>query len=301
MIPEFPRFKPIQLEDREVLGKMIWEYQPQASEWTFTNLFIWRSHYGFHWSRYEDWILVLSTADPRGSFFLQPIGPPYRIEAVRKCLQWLREEKGEKKPRIERADAKLAGEIQGAPDLVVEPTRDHFDYLYKSQDLIQLAGRKFHGKRNHISRFLQSHTFSYSPLEEPHLPECLRLGGFWCEIRRCDEDLNLMGEWEAVREALAHFSELKIQGGVLLLEGKVEAFSLGEMLNQETAVIHVEKANPEIPGLYPLINQQFCEKNWSRVAFINREQDLGNPGLRKAKESYFPDLLVEKFRIALVE
>jgi hypothetical protein len=301
MIPEFPRFKPLQLEDHEVIGKVIWEYQPRTSEWTFTNLCIWRSHYGFHWSRYGDWVLVLSTADPRGSFFLQPIGPPSRIEAVRKCLQWLKEERGEKNPRIERADAKLTGEIPGAPDLVVEPTRDHFDYLYKSQDLIQLAGRKYHGKRNHINRFLQSHTFSYSPLEEPHLPECLRLGGFWCEIRRCDEDLNLMGEWEAVREALTHFSELKIQGGVLLLEGKVEAFSLGEMLNQETAVIHVEKANPEIPGLYPLINQQFCEKNWSRVPLINREQDLGNPGLRKAKESYFPDHLVEKFRIRPAE
>lgn len=96
MTPEFPRFKPIQLEDREVLGKMIGEYQPQTSEWTFTNLFIWRSHYGFHWSRYGDWVLVLSTSDPRGPFFLQPLGPPSRIEAVRKSLQWLREEKGEK-------------------------------------------------------------------------------------------------------------------------------------------------------------------------------------------------------------
>jgi uncharacterized protein len=221
MTPEFPRFKAIQLEDREVLGKIIWEYQPRTSEWTFTNLFIWRSHYGFLWSQYRDWVLVLSTAGPHGPFFLQPIGPSSRIEAVRKCLQWLREEKGEKDPRIERADTKLAGEIQGAPDLVVAPTREHFDYVYQSQDLIQLAGRKFHGKRNHINKFLQSHAFSYSPLEEYHLPQCLRLGEFWCEIRRCAEDMNLIGEWEAVREALTHFPRLKIQGGVILLEDSV--------------------------------------------------------------------------------
>jgi len=301
MTPEFPRFRAIQLEDREALGKMLWEYQPRTSEWTFTNLFVWRPHYGFQWSRYRDWVLVLSTAGSQGPFFLQPIGPPSRIEAVRKCLQWLREEKGEKKPRIERADAKLAGEIRGAPDLVVEPTRDHFDYVYKSQDLIQLAGRKFHGKRNHLKKFLQSHSFSYSALEEHHLPECLRLGGFWCELRRCEEDMNLMGERQAVQEALTNFSELKIEGGVILLEDRVEAFSLGEMLNRETAVIHVEKANPEIPGLYPLLNQQFCEKHWSHVSLINREQDLGEPGLRKAKESYFPDHLVEKFRIRPAE
>lgn len=301
MIPEFPQFRAIQLEDREVLGEIIWKYQPQASEWTFTNLFIWRSHYGFQWSLYRDWLLILITAEPRGSFFLPPIGPPPRLEVVRKSLQWLREERGEKNARIERGDSRLVAEIQETPDLVVEPTREQSDYLYRSQDLVQLPGRKYHGKRNHLNKFLKTYAFAYSPLEERHLQESLELGGFWCEVRRCEEDMNLMGEWEAVREALRHFRELRVQGGVLLIQDKVEAFSLGELLNRETAVIHVEKANPEIPGLYPMINQQFCEKNWSRVLWINREQDLGEPGLRKAKESYLPDHLVDKFRIRMVE
>jgi hypothetical protein len=301
MIPEFPQFRPIQLEDREVLGDIIWEYQPQTSEWTFANLFIWRSHYGFQWSLYRDWLLVLGTADRKGPFFLPPIGPPSRLEVVLESLQWLQEEKGEKNSRIERADSRLVDEIQETPALVVEPSREQFDYLYRSQDLIHLAGRRYHGKRNHINKFRQKYAFTYSPLEERHLPECLELGGFWCQVRRCEEDMNLMGEWEAVREALTHFTELRIQGGVLLIRDKVEAFSLAELLNRETAVIHLEKANPEIPGLYPMINQQFCEKSWSRVLWINREQDLGEPGLRQAKESYFPDHLVDKFRIRLVE
>jgi hypothetical protein len=301
IIPQFPQFKPIQLEDREVMGEIIWKYQPQTSEWTFTNLFIWRSHYGFQWSLYRDWLLVLNTADGQGPLFLPPIGPPPRLEVVRKSLQWLGDEKGEKNPRIERADSRLVNEVKEAPDLVVEPTRDQFDYIYRSKDLIHLAGRKYHGKRNHIHKFLQTHAFTYSPLEERHLPECLELGGFWCEVRRCEEDMNLMGEWEAVRQALTHFSELKTQGGVILLGDKVEAFSLGDMLNRETAVIHIEKANPEIPGLYPVINQQFSEKTWSHLFWINREQDLGEPGLRRAKESYFPDHLLDKFRIRLVE
>lgn len=301
MIPEFPQFRPIELEDREVMGEIIWKYQPQTSEWTFTNLFIWRSHYGFQWSLYRDWLLVLNTADRQGPFFLLPIGPPPRLEIVRKSLQWLGDEKGEKNPRIERADSRLVDEVKEAPDLVVEPTRDQFDYIYRSKDLIHLAGRKYHGKRNHINKFLETYAFAYSPLEERHLPECLELGGFWCEIRRCEEDMNLMGEWEAVRQALTHFSELKTQGGVILLGDKVEAFSLGDMLNRETAVIHIEKANPEIPGLYPVINQQFSEKTWSHLFWINREQDLGEPGLRRAKESYFPDHLLDKFRIRLVK
>jgi uncharacterized protein len=301
MTPEFPKFKPLQLEDREALGEIVWKYQPQTSEWTFTNLFIWRSHYGFQWSRYRDWVLLLSAAHPQGPFFLQPIGPPSRLDVVRKCLQWLREEKGEKNPRIERADSRLVDEIREAQDLAFEPTRDQSDYVYQGQDLIQLAGRKYHGKRNHINKFLQTCAFTYASLEARLLPECLKLGGFWCEIHRCEEDMNLMGEWEAVREALAHFPELKIQGGVILIQDKVEAFSLGELLNRETAVIHVEKANPEIPGLYPVINQQFGEKTWPQVPWINREQDLGEPGLRKAKESYFPDRLAGKFRVRLAE
>jgi hypothetical protein len=195
----------------------------------------------------------------------------------------------------------LADKIQEDPDLAVEPALEHFDYIYRSEDLIHLGGRKYHGRRNHINKFLQTHAFAYSSLEERHLPECLKLGGFWCEIRKCEEDMNLMGEWEAVREALTHFTELRIPGGVLLIQDKVEAFSLAELLNRETAVIHVEKANREISGLYPLINQEFCEKTWSHVLWINREQDLGEPGLRKAKESYFPDHLVDKFQIRMVQ
>jgi hypothetical protein len=86
---------------------------------------------------------------------------------------------------------------------------------------------------------------------------------------------------------------------VILLNRKVEAFSLGELLNQQTAVVHIEKANPQIPGVYALINQQFCEHCWGQVRYVNREQDLGETGLRKAKLSYYPDDLVEKYRIRL--
>jgi hypothetical protein len=299
MHPEFPTFKPIQLEDRDMIREILWRYQPQTSEWTFTNLFIWRSYYGFQWSIYKDWLIVLRTSSPNETYAFQPIGPPSRLEVTRILLEWLREERGEKKPRIERADQRLIGEIEGSRDLQVEPAREQFDYVYRSDDLIRLAGRKYHSKRNHIHKFLQAYSFAYAALKEDHLEACLELSGLWCEVRRCEEDLNLLGEWEAVREALTHFHALSIQGGVILIQNKVEAFALGELLNDQTAVVHVEKANPEIPGLYTMINHQFCEKSWQDVPAINREQDLGEPGLRQAKLSYYPDHLVEKFRVRL--
>lgn len=297
--PEFPEFRPIQLEDRDFIREHLWRYQPDTSEWTFTNLFIWRSHYGFQWCVYRDWLLVISVIEGNRHFALQPVGPPPRLEIVRMLLQWLKDERGEEAPRIERADRRLVSELEGATDLSIEPTRDQFDYVYRTEDLIKLAGRKYHSKRNHVNRFHRSQSFSYAPLAEEHVKECLDLTETWCEWRRCEEDMNLLDEWEAVRQALANFDTLKIQGGVIIMEGRVEAYALGELLNDQTALVHIEKANPEIKGLYAIINQQFCEKSWQDVPYVNREQDLGEPGLRKAKLSYYPHRLEEKYTIRL--
>jgi len=297
MYPEFPQFKSIQLEDRDLIQEILWKYQPQTSMWTFTNLFIWHLHYGFQWSIYRDWLLVLC-ADNSDSFYaLQPVGPLSRLEVTQMLLRYLAEEKGEKEPHIERADQRLISEIEGTTDLSIEPSRQHFDYIYRSEDLIKLAGRKYHSKRNHINKFLRSYSFTYASLNEVHVNASLELAENWCQLHRCAEDLNLLGEWEATRQALLHFRTLRLQGGIILIEDKVEAFALGELLNDETAVVHVEKANPEIAELYAVINQQFCQKSWQNVPYINREQDLGEPGLRKAKLSYHPDHLVETFRI----
>jgi uncharacterized protein len=184
---------------------------------------------------------------------------------------------------------------------VIEPLRDHFDYVYRTEDLIRLQGGNYRAKRNHINYFLRSYTVNYEPLDGNHKQACLELMETWCGLRRCEEDLSLSSEWEAIREALANLEELKIGGGVILVHNKVEAFTVGELLNNETVVVHIEKANMEIRGLYTMINQQFLEKQWQDIPYVNREQDLGEPGLREAKLSYNPDHFVEKFRIRLAD
>ncbi len=296
-IPKFPQFKMIELEDRDYIMGVINRYGPDTSEWSFTNLFIWRSHYRFQWSMSKEWLIVLCRGSDGESYALQPIGPLSRFEVTRMLLRWLLEEKGEASARIERADQRLVSELGEARDLLVEPTRDQFDYVYRSDDLIELAGRKYHAKRNHINKFRRSYSFDYRPFNRGHLKSCLELADRWCEWRRCEDDLNLVGEWDAVREALTHFEALKLEGGVILIQDAVKAFALGELLNDETATVHIEKADPDMEGLYAMINQQFCENAWQNIPYVNREQDLGEPGLRKAKLSYYPDHLVEKFRI----
>jgi hypothetical protein len=297
--PVFPRFKPLALADREIFRTILWDYQAETSELSFTNLFIWQSHYGYQWSRDRDWLLVVSATAGGEAWALPPVGPPPRVDLCRQVLAWLRDECGVADPAIERADSRLAAELAGHPEFVVERVRDHFDYVYRTGDLINLAGGNYHAQRNHINSLARSYGFRYEPLGEEHLSACLYLCARWCQVKRCECDLSLLGEWEAITAALANYQALALQGGVILINDRVRAFSCGELLNQETAVIHLEKADPELRGLYAVINQQFCREAWADVPFVNREQDLGEAGLRTAKMSYHPHHLVEKFRIRL--
>ncbi len=295
----FPNFGPLRLEDRPVLHDLIWRSRPGISELTFSNLFIWRAPYRWQWSMDGDFLLLLGQKEGHPPFFLPPVGPGRRLDVARNALGWLKLERGVAGPRIERADAALAAELNGAADLQVSPQREHFDYLYRTSDLGNLKGSKYHAKRNHINRFLHDYGASHSfvPIGPENLSLCIDFQARWCEMKRCSEDMNLLDEWEAVRTGLAHFGTLGMKGAAILIEGKVEAFTFGELLNEETAVVHIEKANPGIPGLYAFLNQRFCRDYWSSVPFINREQDLGEEGLRKAKMSYQPIRLAKKFSI----
>lgn len=299
--PEFPQFKPLEITDRDTIRPLLWAYQPEASELTFTNLFIWRAYNQTRWCRYRDWLLLAGRDASGNAFALPPIGPPPRLEASRMLLEWLRDNQGTPRPYIARADRRLVAETEGSGIFRIEPLRDHFDYVYRTRDLIALAGRKYHGKKNHLHQFTRAHAFSFMPMTDAHLQACLAMQDTWCQCHRCAEDLSLMGEWQAIRELLEHFHELQLQGGIIMVDGTVQAFTLGELLNRETAVVHIEKANADVPGLYAVINQQFCEHCWQGATCINREQDLGDEGLRQAKLSYHPDRFVEKFRLELAQ
>jgi len=300
IIAAFPEFKTLELLDKEIFREFFKEYKPKISELTFTNLFVWRTHYKFQWSIYNDWLVIVSLEGEFGTYAMEPVGPSPRDEVTRVVLEWMREEKKEKNPRIERADERTVSEIEGVQGIIIEPTRDHFDYVYLREDLVNLAGNKYRSKRNHINQLLRTYSYQYSDLAPDHIQDCIELQEKWCILRRCEDDMNLLGEWDAVKEILSSYESLDVQGGVVTIENKVMAFTIGQMLNDDTAVVHIEKADPEIPGLYPVINQQFCENNWKDVRFINREQDLGMPGLREAKLSYYPDHMVKKFRITLI-
>jgi len=296
-IPEFPQFKDFSLEEKPLLEATLLKFPPVISELTFTNLFIWRHAYQLKISHLKNFICLLSSKEGR-SFFFPPIGEGDRVESSRILLQYLKE-RGIS-PEIARVPESMVTSIDWKENgMRVDLDRNQSDYIYLAEDLIKLEGRKYHRKRNHIKQFKEKYAYQYLSLTSERISESLRLETEWCDLRHCEVVPGLANESVAIKEALTHFDQLNMRGGVILIDGKLEAFTLGEPLNPETVVIHIEKANPAFEGLYPLINQVFLEEEWSAYLYVNREQDLGEEGLRKAKESYFPHHMIEKYTITL--
>ncbi|NWF93417.1 MAG: DUF2156 domain-containing protein [Syntrophaceae bacterium] len=294
-VPEFPQVKDLSLDEKPLFDTLFNLFPPVISEYTFTNLFIWRHAYQLRTSRFKKFLLLLSDRG-ENSFFFPPIGEGDVLECFHMLLQYL-EERGIP-PKVGRVpESLIAGMDWKGAGLVIEFDQAQSDYVYLTEDLIKLEGRKYHRKRNHIKQFRESFPFQYIPLIPEWISECLRLQTEWCDLRHCEAVPGLLNESLAIKEAFSHFEDLGLKGGAILINGRVEAFTLGEPLNPETVVIHIEKANPAFDGIYPTINQAFLQNEWSGYPYVNREQDLGEEGLRKAKESYFPHHMVKKYII----
>lgn len=288
-------FGPIELDHRETMEHFLSQDPPQISELTFTNLFIWRCRYHPIWRLWGDCLLIILQPEEEPPFGLTPVGRGNKRDALSFLFRTLGDLSSEIK--VCRADSAFVKTYADSGDFEIIEDRDNSDYVYRAEDLINLRGNKYHGKKNHVNRFRKNNEFEYRRLDRQLAEKFLDLQEEWCALRECELNPGLFQEHVAIHEAVIHHKELGFTGGAIMIDDKVEAFAFGELLNPDTAVIHAEKANPDIPGLYAAINQQFCEEAWSHVRYVNREQDLGIEGLRKAKLSYHPDHLVEKFTL----
>ncbi len=176
------------------------------------------------------------------------------------------------------------------------PVRKYDDYIYDAQSLITLAGKKLHAKRNHINRFkAENPDWTYEDITIDNMPEVHRMSEEWSRLYTGENDKSLRDENHAIKHALNDFFALKLDGGLIRAGGRVVAFSMGDRLTDDTYLVHVEKAFADITGAYAIINQQFAERHCAGVQYVNREDDSGDEGLRKAKLSYQPVMRTEKY------
>ena len=182
--------------------------------------------------------------------------------------------------------------------------RDYSDYLYLREDLINLTGKKYQPKRNHINQFKRSYpNYEFVPITEEIIPKCMELESLWKHLNEDEKDksyIALDAERQAIQRAFDHYTELNLKGGALVVDNRVVAFTYGSPINTDTFDVAVEKADANYIGAYTMVNNEFVKSLPSQYEFINREEDLGIEGLRKAKLSYHPTEILDKYTAKLI-
>ncbi|MCI5584039.1 MAG: phosphatidylglycerol lysyltransferase domain-containing protein [Lachnospiraceae bacterium] len=291
-------WKKIGMEDKPIIEKYYAFEQSKCCEFSFSNNYLWAPFYEMEYAVIED-MLVFITKGERIS-----VGMPLaKDEASEKNLgrvisvleEYFDAQKAPFQMHLVTEDkfARLEEVFPGK--FSIEYMRNQADYIYEMEKMISLAGKKLHGKRNHINKFKENNPdWRYEPLSSENVPACIEMAEEWKRRNLCEERGEKHEEFCVTLKALEEYQQLGLKGGVLWAGGQVVAFTLGEELNQDMFVVHIEKALADIQGAYPMINQQFLIHEASQYSYVNREEDTGAEGLRKAKLSYYPAFLQEK-------
>ena len=298
-VPCMLDFKPVTLNDRECINPILRAYDSKSCDCSFANSFIWSYAYNTEFAIANGYYCIRSGKEP--FFYTNPVGTGDYGVIIKALMADAKERgisftlRGLLKEDVARLSALFPGTFN------ITENRNEYDYIYSIEALINLTGRKYAGKRNHISHFMEDSDWAYEAITEQNMAECSEMNDEWCRRNGCEGEQNLTWERCAVRKAMKYFFELKLSGGLLRVNGKVIAFTIGEPLSSDTFNIHVEKAFSEIQGAYPMINNQFLLHSCQSFRYVNREEDMGIEGLRKAKLSYHPEILLEKYTATLKE
>jgi len=292
----------ISVDDKECFDKYFKMANLQISELNFTNFFMWRDYYKIRYSIVNDFLCIISVMGGGKPFCFFPVGNYTNGEGLKKAIYMIKDYFFEMGWEfiLSRVSAQQISVLDSLGiKYNANEDRDNFDYIYSIKSLSTLSGKKLDGKRNHINKFKKIYTFEYEKISDDNISDCKDIIEKWCIQRNYLEHSSLISERKANLDLLDNFNFLGLKGAIIKVDGNPEAFTVGEKLNSDTVVIHVEKANADINGLYPLMNQQFLATQWSDMEYVNREQDLGVEGLRRAKLSYHPISFVEKFTVEL--
>lgn len=287
-------FKHPELEDKDLINHFLKEDESRNCEMVFANIYLWsREVYPVKYAIIEDTICFLSEAEGNSVTF--PVGKGDKKKVIRMLKEeWENRGQEFKMHLIRKEQFQVLQEMYG-DKVQIEYDRDTADYVYETEKLINLSGKKYHGKKNHINRFLATHEqWQYESITDENVEECIKMAKEWGKLNDCDKDKDKNAELQVTIMGLKMLNELELKGGLIRAEGKVIAFTIGQPICSDTFGVHVEKAFAHIQGAYPLINREFLKAEASEYTYVNREEDTGSEGLRKAKMSYHPVFLIEK-------
>lgn len=296
-------FNEIRIEDKKSINEYLSVFNSNVSELSFTNLYAWREKYGFKFAIIEDFLWIMNQTKEGKIYFSPPIGDYDKDihKSIKKLKKYCSQENHDF--IIKKASEKVKDQIisDDTFDYVVDTNRDESDYLYLFDDLLELKGNKYHKKKNRLNKFLKTYQdWSYETISHNNIDACRLFADQWCVENNCDAIENLQYERKAIKAVLDQYEKLNCYGGMLLVNNELAGFTISEKLNDETLVIHFEKADTKYNGVYNVLSNEHLKYIDEEYNYINREQDLGIEGLRRSKKSYHPIKLIHKYQIKIL-
>jgi hypothetical protein len=284
-------WQPVSLAGREEYLRRLAACPTVTSDVAFGNIWGWREVYGLQWRFGRSHVWLRQTKP--STVYWGPVGPWFG-EDWEHCPVLAG---GGAFTRAPEALARLWAErLPGRVQLV--ECRGHWDYVYSVPELVELRGNRFHKKKNLLKQFVRDNPHRYHPMTPDCVEDVLQMQEQWCSWRDCESGDTLISENEAIRRVLENWDNMPgMFGGVLEVRGRIAAYTVAERLDEKSLVIHFEKGHAEYKGIYQAINQFFLANEAGDFELVNREQDLDDPGLRKAKESYNPVAYLKKFEV----
>ncbi|MGE4272128.1 MAG: DUF2156 domain-containing protein [Desulfitobacterium sp.] len=291
-------FKKVEISDQEWVKPLLKASNLSGGHQNYTNIFSWSDMYNYQVAKVNEYLVVKGQIDGEPPYYFYPAGTG-DVQPVLAEMKRDAEENHHEFIVLGMSVENMTTMKALYPEhFEYQDMRDSFDYIYLAEKLATLAGRKLQAKRNHINRFQANNNWSFELLTQENLAECWNMNLEWCRRNNCKDDEQLRAEYCAVKKDFDYFTVLELEGGIIRVEGKIVAFTMGERLNSDTYIVHVEKAFSEIQGAYQIINREFVKwivETYPDIIYVNREEDMGYEGLRKAKLSYHPDKMEEKY------
>jgi len=291
-------FKDPTIDDKDWVQKILNRERKINSESAFSTCYIWSHYYSTKICLYED--MLIKKLDNESIMYECPQGARRAKDFKKAINAIINDAKENNYGEIAFVDF-LDSEVRKTEEIFPKkfkftPVRDNFEYIYKTKDLALLQGKKYHGKRNHISKFSKMFDWEYKPTIPANKEKYLAFFEKWFESRDLKEPFKKLAEYKAIQKAMQNYEALELSGGIIEVDEEIAACTIGKKINDDVFLIHFEKALNEFGGAYSVINNEFCKTLLGDYKFINREEDLGIPGLRKSKLSYGPAVLLPKYK-----